>query len=123
MSTNATSGQSLHRDGRDRAAMALTRWRAELLDLSRRNRLLDLTPNRAALSLSQPTPERLFDGLENQERRFTIYQPPEAAMTVDEQLSLVLGADDAGRSSMGPVTVKGVQRPGAAASQSGAIIR
>ncbi|MCC6626894.1 MAG: DUF3320 domain-containing protein [Chloroflexi bacterium] len=116
MSTDAATSQPPSRRSRDGVAAALARWQAELLDLSRRNRLLYLTPGRGVLSLTHPTPDTLFEGLENQERRFRIYAPPDAVVTTAEQLDLVLSDEASKAPAASAITVKGVQRPGAAAS-------
>jgi very-short-patch-repair endonuclease len=111
MSELGASSQQQRGAATSRVDLALGRWRAELLDLSRRNRLLYLRPGRGVLRIVQPAPDVLFDGLENQERAYTFYRPDEEA-TADEQLSLLLGDGGTAPAAASAVTVKGVQRPG-----------
>src|SRR5262245_5544992 len=59
-------------------------WKARLLDLSRRNRLLDLRPGRAgAVTLTHPAVEPLFDALVRRGRRL----PFAAALSLEERLA------------------------------------
>src|SRR3954447_8079867 len=75
-----------------RVEMALNRWQAELLDLTKANRLLYFRPGSGALPLIHPLAPVLFDGLTIQEHAYTFYRPAAIAheLTADEQLDLLL---------------------------------
>ena len=85
-----------------RVDQAIKRWQEELLDLTRRNRLLYFKPSSGALALTHPDVENLFDSLANKSRGFQFYRLPErdeeAIPAADEQLHLLL-TDDAQESA------------------------
>lgn len=73
-----------------RTQVTIERWQAELLDLSKANRLLHFKPGRGVLTLNYPGPDLLFARLVNQGRSFTFYQANEdAEPTEAEQLALL----------------------------------
>lgn len=51
---------------------ALRRWKQQLIDLSRRNRLISFEHSRS-LKLTHPTTKELFDGLTQEEREYTVF--------------------------------------------------
>ncbi len=80
-----------------RVRSALDGWQADLLDLTRANPLLVFKPGRHGLALAQPTPDVLFAGLVHHDLGYAVYRPDLAAraLSVDEQLALVLADTDA----------------------------
>jgi very-short-patch-repair endonuclease/ribosomal protein L17 len=86
-----------------RVDTVIDRWQAELLDLSKGNRLLHSKPGRGSLSLIYPRTDLLFHGLVNQGQSFTFYQGNEvdgsSTRNVDEQLALVLETGEASSDS------------------------
>lgn len=60
-----------------RVSTSLDRWKAELLDLSRRNRLLYFGTGRGYLRLVHPDTADLFEGLVNRSRSYKFYLPEE----------------------------------------------
>src|SRR5947208_3424174 len=57
--------------------LALTRWRNNLIDLSRRNPLLALKPTRSSyLEIKQPDVATLFNAFVLQEKTWTYFLPP-----------------------------------------------
>jgi very-short-patch-repair endonuclease len=71
---------------------ALERWKTEMLDLSRSNRLLYARPGRTMLELTHPDVDTLFDALTNHTRPLTIYRPERETdgPTAAENLELLL---------------------------------
>lgn len=66
----------------DLVGTALTRWRNNLIDLTRRNPLLSLKPNRTSfLEIVQPDLPRIFEHLVLQDKAWSFHFPPEAAKT------------------------------------------
>jgi very-short-patch-repair endonuclease len=69
-----------------RVSRRLDRWRAELLDLSKANRLLHARPGTSMLELAFPETTKLFDDFTGRPRPFTVYRadppanPPEGAL-------------------------------------------
>jgi very-short-patch-repair endonuclease len=60
--------------------LALTRWRNNLIDLTRRNPLLALKPTRSSyLEIKQPDTTALFNAFVLQERAWTFFLPPSPA--------------------------------------------
>src|SRR5687768_10797942 len=59
--------------------LALTRWRNNLIDLSRRNPLLALRATRSAyLEIQQPATAALFNAFVLHEKAWTFHLPPQA---------------------------------------------
>jgi very-short-patch-repair endonuclease len=80
-----------------RIKTALDQWQADLLDLTKANRLLYFRSGSHGLALTHPNPDLLFAGLANEDRAYTFYRPTEEddALTVTEQLDLLLAEDRA----------------------------
>lgn len=72
---------------------AIQQWQAELLDLSKSNRLLFFKTGRGALRLTHPTSDVIYDLLANRNRALTFCRPdgPEDS---EAQLELVLDGDE-----------------------------
>lgn len=69
-----------------RVKTALDQWQADLLDLTKSNRLLYFKSGSHGLALTHPNPDLLFAGLANEDRAYTLYRPPQAddSLTVNE---------------------------------------
>lgn len=97
---------------------ALDGWQADLLDLTRGNRLLVFKPTAHALAITQPVPGELFAGLVNHDRSYTVYRPvpPTPMLATDEHLEHLLAPDpdpDAENHHLPPTTAvpPGVRPP------------
>ena len=77
-----------------RVTAAIHQWQAELLDLSKANRLLFFKSGRGALRLSHPTTVTLYDLLANRNKGLTFYRPELADDGAEAQLELLLDRDD-----------------------------
>ena len=63
----------------DLVAAALTRWRNNLIDLTRRNPLLSMKPNHTSyLEIAQPDLAKIYEHLLVQGKSWSFYYPPEA---------------------------------------------
>lgn len=91
-----------------RVKTALDQWQADLLDLTKSNRLLYFRSGSHGLALIHPNPDQLFAGLANGDRTYTFYRPPQTSgsVTVTEQLDLLLAEDTSDDSADGQMTLQ-----------------
>lgn len=86
---------------------SLMRWKTELLDLSRSNRLLYSRPGHTMLPLTHPDSATLFDAVVNGQLSFDVYRrEQDEEPNSDEQLDLVLadtGVEGTGNGQAEPI--------------------
>jgi len=90
--------------------LALTRWRNNLIDLSRRNPLIALRAGRSSLlDILRPDAQTLFDGIALAERTWGFWLPPEArsqesGIRSQEPRDSVPGTEPSSNATSRPVT-------------------
>lgn len=82
--------------GDDRLRGQLQKWRDELVDLSRRNRLVNLAGSRASsLEITEPGYESVLDGLHTHELGWRFHYPPVAdGVVLDPTTQAMLASED-----------------------------
>ncbi len=84
--------------------LAFTRWRNNLIDLSRRNPLLSLRPIRSAyLEIAKPEAAALFNAVVLQEQSWTFWLPPPSTPKRDADGTNGAKGTDRGREATSPI--------------------